>query len=67
MQAIERTLLEQFDQTLRSEQPAALAGLRYLIWPAARTLETTRFQRYFICRQVWSDRRFSIFELSGKL
>ena len=67
MQAIERILLEQFDQTLRSERPAALAGLRYLIWPAGRTLETTRFQRYFICRQVWSDRRFSIFELSGKL
>ncbi|HYM09478.1 MAG TPA: hypothetical protein VEU62_02030 [Bryobacterales bacterium] len=60
---MERTLLTQFRAILAAERPAVLDGLRYLLLPASTPLDATRFPRYFVCRKVWSDARYSVFEL----
>ena len=64
MREMERIVLDHFRRILNTERPAVFAGLRYLMLPAARSLESTRFPRYFLIRRMWSDGRYTVFELS---
>jgi hypothetical protein len=65
MRRMERTLLTQFHEILAAKRPAALDGLCYLLLPASSPLEATRFPQYFLCRKVWSDGRYAVFELGA--
>lgn len=66
MQHMERVVLQQFDEIARGERRGAFGGLRYLLLPAATPLESTRAPAFFDCRKLWSDSRYTVFELQPR-
>jgi hypothetical protein len=65
MQQMEQVLLREFDRVLQGGLPAASERLRYLLLPASMSLGSTRFASFFVCRPIWEDRHYRLYQLAA--
>lgn len=66
MRTAKSTLLGTFRRFLDAGVDARLTLPRYLLLSATTPLESTRFPHHALCRRIWSDERYSVFELTPR-